>query len=387
MSSIANPSDCEQKTLLETLKTILRLSEGVVAIPLRYGNQSTDAIVLALAMLDYGYDPQSLSDNLWTHLTDEHNKIAELSQFLSPVGGSLDRVVNLKGITPKVPLNWEAVADRFQQSQPLKKQLEEWTSPFFYELLIPMKAKGKTPTPSDGSTSSRSRNLKQKLLDRDGWLSAVGRVMDLSAPWPMIPNQDYDHLEVAHIIPFSASSSSSFRTILSRFASQDICDLLTGQSINDPFNALLLDAKSHKFFDSFQFGLECQNGRYVLRKLGTKLPNEVHRHDDGDEIVFGRQSQHALPSPLLCNLHLAVGRVLHASGAAEAIDKILQDEDQFNSGDVEGDYWFRVGASYLQRKLSGLQGLDWFAPDRYEDHMDSSSEGDLSTTSRHAVYT
>ncbi|KAK9357342.1 hypothetical protein V1504DRAFT_442872 [Lipomyces starkeyi] len=161
-----------------------------------------------------------------------------------------------------------------------------------------MKTKGKTPTPSDGSTSSRSRNLKQNLLDRDGWLCAVGRVMDLSAPWPMIPNQDYDHLEVAHIIPFSAISGSSFRTMLSRFASQDICDLLTGQSINDPFNALLLDAKTHKFF-----------------------------------IQFNLQSQHALRSPLLCNLHLAVGL------AVEAIDKIPQDEDQFN-----------MGASYLQRK-------------------------------------
>ncbi|KAK9311849.1 hypothetical protein V1522DRAFT_358364, partial [Lipomyces starkeyi] len=43
----------------------------------------------------------------------------------------------------------------------------------------------------------------------------------------------------------------------------------------------------------------------------------------------------------ISNLHLAVGRVLHASGAAEVIDMIFRDEDQFNGGNVECDYcWF-----------------------------------------------
>ncbi|KAK9250284.1 hypothetical protein V1507DRAFT_468020 [Lipomyces tetrasporus] len=39
-----------------------------------------------------------------------------------------------------------------------------------------------------------------------------------------------------------------------------------------------------------------------------------------------------------CNFHLMVGRVLHASGAAEVIDMIFRDDDQFNGGNVEGDY-------------------------------------------------
>ncbi|KAK9350154.1 hypothetical protein V1523DRAFT_446765 [Lipomyces doorenjongii] len=222
-----------------------------------------------------------------------------------------------------------------------------------------MKVKGMNPTPSDGSTSSRSRSLKQKLLNRDGRFAAVGLVIGKTASVGLtsIHDPDYDVLEVAHIIPSSASSRSSLRAMVSRFALQDIGELLTRQKINDPFNALLLDAKTHKSFDSFEFGLECQIS-------GT----EVSRHDEGEKVVFGQQSHRiAPPSPLFCNPHLAVGRVLHASGAAEVIDKILKDEDEFHDGNVEGDYWLRVSASYPQRKL--MQN-----PDRYDGDSDTREE-------------
>ncbi|KAK9481775.1 hypothetical protein V1527DRAFT_499552 [Lipomyces starkeyi] len=191
--------------------------------------------------------------------------------------------------------------------------------------------------------------------------------MDPEAPANIIPtpDQDYDYHEVAHIITFSASSRSSLRTMLSRFAGQDICDLLTGANINDPI------------FDAFQFGLECQNRRYFLRKApGMRLNRQLQLHDEGDEIVFGRQSRRIpLPSHLLKkDLQLAVGRIMRASGAAETIDMILKDEDEFNRGSGEGDNWHRVGATYLRRKLGALQGCDRLSTDRYDDDINSSDE-------------
>ncbi|KAK9235099.1 hypothetical protein V1525DRAFT_410964 [Lipomyces kononenkoae] len=231
-----------------------------------------------------------------------------------------------------------------------------------------MKATGRTPTPSDGSTASRSTSLKQKLLVRDGWISPVGLVMDPEAPEDIIPapDQDYDYLEVAHIIPFSASSRSSLTTMLSRFTGEDISDLLSGANIDDPSNALLLPPGSHKFFDAFQFGLEYQNSHYFLRKApGVRLNRQLRLHDAGDEITFGRQSRRVPPpSPVFCNLQL--------SWAAEIIDMILKDEDEFNRGSVEGDYWHRVGASYLRRKLGALQGSNRISTDGYDDDSDSS---------------
>ncbi|KAK9364347.1 hypothetical protein V1509DRAFT_636667, partial [Lipomyces kononenkoae] len=57
---------------------------------------------------------------------------------------------------------------------------------------------------------------------------------------------------------------------------------------------------------------------------------------------------------LLCNVHLAIGYVLRESDAFQMISAILEDEEEFNSGNTDGEYWLVSGASYLERKLRGL---------------------------------
>ncbi|KAK9241970.1 hypothetical protein V1506DRAFT_556294 [Lipomyces tetrasporus] len=209
-------------------------------------------------------------------------------------------------------------------------------------------AKGGTPTPSSIPTANRNqRNLKQKLVQRDGWFSRVGYVMDKSAPAHITPQPvGTAVLEAAHIIPFSANMEM----------------LLTGENINDASNALLLSPTTHRSLGDFEFGSECRDKKYFMRRLleARLLHAEVKSHMDGEEICFGQGSNPDIvkPSPLLCNLHLAVGLVLHNSGVAEMISQILQDEDLFNDGNVEGDYWFQVSASLLERKLRAAQVSD-----------------------------
>jgi len=52
---------------------------------------------------------------------------------------------------------------------------------------------------------------------------------------------------------------------------------------------------------------------------------------DGDQIIFGGGPEAVRlgfgPNPLLCNLQLAVARVLRISGAAEVIAQIMEDGD------------------------------------------------------------
>ncbi|KAK9388845.1 hypothetical protein V1515DRAFT_614356 [Lipomyces mesembrius] len=142
-----------------------------------------------------------------------------------------------------------------------------------------MKGRGRTPTPTNRSTASRPKDLKEMLPARDGRCSLVGRIMDDAGPVPNSPLPNgMATLQVAHIIPFSARRH----------------------------------ATTHEAFDAFKFGLE----------LPTRtLPSSVSRHFDGEELLFGQgPEQVALPSALLCNIQLAVGRVLLASGAAETID-------------------------------------------------------------------
>ncbi|KAK9428348.1 hypothetical protein V1505DRAFT_416931 [Lipomyces doorenjongii] len=347
MSSSVNPSDSEQLTTTETLKRILRLSERAVSLPLKHSNHRTFVIPLALALLDRGYNPKSLSDDLWMKLANDKDRLEHLSQLIFPVDGSFHNVSSLSGISPVDPLTWKDVATRFQRSIFLD-ELHDWTYSFLVDMLIPMKTKGKTPTPSE-------------LIRRDGWFSVVGQVLEKDAPSQIIPlSTGSGRLQVAHIMPFSASKRKPLRNLLSVFAGEDMEELLTGNNINDPSNALLLDAITHEAFDSFEFGLEFQNKRYFLRLLdASRPPQQLLWYNDGDEIFFCQESQGiANPSALFCNIHLAIGHVLHDSGIAGLIDKILQDEEELNIGNVEGDYWLRVSASYLQRELRGLQEVD-----------------------------
>ncbi|KAK9373656.1 uncharacterized protein V1513DRAFT_142957 [Lipomyces chichibuensis] len=402
MSSSAHRIDSEQKTLVETMKAILRLSDNSVTDHnhiLRYGAYHTKVIPLALALLDYGHNPESLSRNLWMHLLNDVDNIEELSQFLAPAGGSFQsvsrsfaRVANLQGASPIRPLTWQSVAIRFQQSVKLMKALLEWTLTFFRDLLIPIMAKGRTPTPASVvSTASRNqKGLKKKLIERDGWFSPVGYVMDFDAPAHItpLPAGGTAVLEAAHIIPFSASKNLALRRKIAIFTGQDMESLLAGDNINDPSNALLLSPTTHEYFGNFRFSLECRNKKYFIRRLveARLLPTELLNHADGDEILFGHECQEiAKPSSLLCNVHLAVGLVLRNSGVAEMIGKILQDEDDFDDGNADGDHWFQVSASYLDRKLRALQDFDGLNMDETDDTMDADTDGNLSVSGTYAM--
>ncbi|KAK9241890.1 hypothetical protein V1506DRAFT_465499, partial [Lipomyces tetrasporus] len=277
--------------------------------------------------------------------------------------------------------NWEGVAGRFLESNLLMTVLENWTSSF-YDMLVPMMAKGRTPTPSEGGSTTRRKqmSLKKLLIQRYGWISRVGKMMDESAPPEVSPvRRGYRGvmLQGAHIIPFSANGHSVLRKMLARFVGQDMEGLLTGENINDPSNALLLDELTHTAFGLFKFSLECQDDRDLFRKFAPyqKLPSEVPRHRDDEEIIFGQASRSVgRPLPLLCNLHHVIARVLWASGAAENIAKAFADEDELRDVHMEGDYWHRVSASYFQRELRALPGLDELAIDGQDDTEDLYTE-------------
>lgn len=74
---------------------------------------------------------------------------------------------------------------------------------------------------------------------------------------------------------------------------------------------------------------------------------------DGDEIHFGggaKGDRHGGgPLPLLCNVQLAVARVLHMSGAAEVIMKLKEDSDDSDTPHayLASDYFYDILNSKL----------------------------------------
>ncbi|KAK9239544.1 hypothetical protein V1525DRAFT_448775 [Lipomyces kononenkoae] len=363
--------DSAQKSLIETLTTILKLSNGLISIPIPYGIYASEVISLALTLLQYSYNPILFSNDLWTNLTNDGRKIDELSNFLLPVGAPFRRVLAVTAIAPKTNLTWDGAARDFRQSELLMTVLESWTKQIFYNMLLPLMAKGRTPTPSEAGSGPRRRQWSLKRL------VSVKEMMDENAPADIMPvRAGYGSvtLQPAHIIPFSASRNSVLQAMLSKYVDKDVRILFSDDNINDPSNALLLDSLTHSAFSSFKFSIECQSGRYIFRKLAPnrKLHTFVLRHREGEEITFGHQSRDVtVPSRLICNIHHSIGRVLWMSGAAENIIKALADEDELNDGHLDGDYWDQVTSSYLQRQLRALSDLDELAINEHDERLES----------------
>ncbi|PGH06111.1 hypothetical protein AJ80_08217 [Polytolypa hystricis UAMH7299] len=125
---------------------------------------------------------------------------------------------------------------------------------------------------------------------------------------------------------------------------------LTSGALNRPDNGILLESAAHAAFDSYRNGIECDNDEYHLIFIDDCFPPPLSLHGrNGRTLPFGSwQRRNAnpnvplepLPNKSYLRMHLALARVLHASGADEIIDKILQDEEDMKaeSGCLLMDY-------------------------------------------------
>ncbi|KAK9318963.1 hypothetical protein V1517DRAFT_311138 [Lipomyces orientalis] len=339
--------DNSVKTLVETLITILEPCE--VPLSFDYHNRTFDVRPPATALLRYSYDCDSLAGDLWNCITDSLQKTELLKKLLRPCNAHSVFPSSESGFIPRRAWTWPEVRSKILQSDDLKASVISWTRDFYLDLFLTIMAPSHTPTPSERSTSTRNQEaFRRKLFDRDGVVSLIGRVLKLES-YPPPPGVSYsfaDALQGAHIIPFSANSHPELRNTLSIFAGQSVEMLLTGNQINDPSNGLLLDPSAHSAFE------------YCTPD--TLLPPAMAVHNDGEQLLFGMKSHLVtLPSELLCNVHLAIGYVLRESNASQMISAILADEEEFNSGNTDGDYWIVTGASYLERKLRGLGSINY----------------------------
>ncbi|KAK9357613.1 hypothetical protein V1504DRAFT_44487 [Lipomyces starkeyi] len=223
------------------------------------------------------------------------------------------------------------------------RAMGEWVAKIFEDLLFPIRRYGsitkslKSSSATIKSASSRDSNVRSRILARDGVTSPVGKAIEGSAPKDVIESCPgiVANLEAAHIIPFMVSKYSTMHPLLSVFAGTNVEAILRGKCINSPRNIFCTDHDTHLHFDEFVIGIAYVNGQYWLRKLvPEKAWGRMSFCQDGEEVIFGKGHAIDLPDGELFNIHLAIGNVLHASGAGETFNKILQDEDNYNDGIV-----------------------------------------------------
>jgi len=141
---------------------------------------------------------------------------------------------------------------------------------------------------------------------------------------------------LAHIIPNSIHNKPDTIKCIAMLAGTTVRDLVLEQ-LNDLGNLMNIETNAHTAYDDIFWGIEAHNENGVVKYIYRNVPYESGegpgfiRLCDGDEIVFGGGSDAARlgpgPNPLLCNLQLAVARVLRMSGAAEIIAQIVDDGD------------------------------------------------------------
>lgn len=183
---------------------------------------------------------------------------------------------------------------------------------------------------------------------RDGGRCAITGTYDVD--WHTIPHDaDTGITNGAHVVPFAFASGTENETEQSSI--YQLCDIWSSMyrifpnlrkfgmaQINDPANALTLQAEMHTTFGAFRWALEPHSeagNKYIFRMF---CPNKVPRRYqrvilDGQTITLPPAvecvpgtSIYRIPetSSELLQAHWSIARILHMSGAGENIDQELE---------------------------------------------------------------
>ncbi|KAK9358573.1 hypothetical protein V1504DRAFT_471064 [Lipomyces starkeyi] len=363
------------RPLLDALRLICNFLPDNDDFMVDAADQQCDSRRLTFALLNEGCSSNSISDNLWHEAVFLRSRVSKLLAFLVADGvSSLCEVTSSSGrISPTHGVTWRDAAFEFSRSKELVCVMREWATSIFENLLFPIRRGASIPASMKSSSSShkpvlsrdssiRSRVKAQLtsghawILARDGPIAPVGRAIDRSAPQGVLDTYSdrVMNLEAAHIMPFKLSEHPPMQTLLSMFGGTNMEAILRGKSINSPSNIFCTDHDTHELFDEFVIGVNYLDGRYWLRKVVTSkaIGAFISHTQDGEEVIFGL-------GPQLFNIHLAICNVLHASGAGAVINKVLQDEADFNEGIVKDDASAsRISAFALKMALKMVQAVD-----------------------------
>ncbi|KAH9977546.1 hypothetical protein BJV74DRAFT_860371 [Russula compacta] len=140
---------------------------------------------------------------------------------------------------------------------------------------------------------------------------------------------------LGYIIPNSVHDKRDTIKCIAMLAGTAVRDLVVKQ-LNGPGNLMNIESNTHTAYNDILWGIEAreENGmvKYIYRNVPSSAENTgIIRLKDGDQINFGGGLEAARlgfgPNPALCNLQLAVARVLRMSGAAEVIAQMMDDGD------------------------------------------------------------
>ncbi|KAJ1299318.1 hypothetical protein OPQ81_000001 [Rhizoctonia solani] len=240
------------------------------------------------------------------------------------------------------------------QGDNLATRLRNLSQYYSSNLLVPMRAKGgQTPKTTEhpsrqetmdqetmlnellmsGRVATRERStMKNLALRRDNYRSVLsGLVDDISIQAGLVPDTEFaSFTQAAHIIPFSFGSNPEQAvvwTVLEHFSGMNVAMDLCEQNINRLSNILTLTMHEHQIFGRLSGWLEAVPDQgHTYRMCSQRRYLEFPQ---GKVVTFTTtRSEYDLPDPRFIAIHAACAKVLHASGMAEFIDRIIRDLEE-----------------------------------------------------------
>lgn len=306
---------------------------------------------LAAALLEHSLDPIALGYRLWDDLQRRSSGIA----WRQLVAG-LETQVDGDDGSAKIGTNGIGdMVDIIRSSAPVQLILFRWTDGYFHDIFQSMRQLSRSSAaPSSGNVTAHDPKFPRYLFNRDGPSCLTTGTIHLGAKQKDVDQwtKDFaagqaihmDTLEASHTVPFSIASDKRVRTRshLAEFSGNTIREAqVTGDSINNPANGIMMEKGAHSAFGSYRFGIECTDvpnsptPEYRVRFVHQNLPKSLDGCD-GRILHFGqwettrepdKLNYTNLPNPAYLRTHMAIAKVLHASGAGEVIDQIFREED------------------------------------------------------------
>ncbi|KAI9862324.1 MAG: hypothetical protein M1813_004800 [Trichoglossum hirsutum] len=232
-----------------------------------------------------------------------------------------------------------------------KDDLRQLADHYVSSILIPIRAGGgRTPKaisarPGDdmdgvdniASTITPQRRdqtkLKSDCLARDGNRCLLTRAYDVNKADEILSDEERRNTttlvtEAAHIIPFSLAAFDEpdrrYKAMVWEAIYRMFPDIrsFSPDDINDPQNALTMYAGLHSEFGKLELCFE------PTVSLPSSHLFTANKDIDGFVTFTAHDGRYPLPDPKLLSVHASVGAVLHASGMAEYIERILRDRDE-----------------------------------------------------------
>jgi hypothetical protein len=281
-------------------------------------------------------------------------------------------------------------------------------------LLRPMKSKGrKTPAITrsprfsiedsienlysldlESATRKDQQKLRAHCLKRDGDQCVISKIWDKNSPYPA--GGIFGFLDAAHIIPFALGAfktdderrqiSKVWDNILRYFPSLRSRLNMSPADVNKEDNIMMMFSPLHVEFGNFEVIFEATEtpSRYRLKTFLT-FSSALFPYLPHDRVVTLSccDNQYPLPNSMYLAVHAVIGNVLHASGRAEVIDKLVRDLGDAGGLGLAKDGSTNIGDLLSVSQLSILSsGWNRLQPSTNDEAKPTSAESLSGTDNR-----